>query len=124
VAAFEARQFSDRVEITRDGIRGEKSYEPDIRAMHFGSRGVVCGTLTRAKWAATHVERAVVFCAAGECLAWPSVCGNLFRITPRASSSSAAAGTLGEERMPAFMSSGVVPLGVGPAPAPDVALMA
>jgi hypothetical protein len=31
---------------------------------------------------------------------------------------------LGEERMPAFMSSGVVPLGVGPAPAPDVALMA
>ncbi len=117
IAAFEARQFNDRVVITRDEIRGEHGYEPEVRAMHFGSRGVICGTVTRARWAAGHVERALVFCAEGECLAWPSVCGNLFRITPRAP----AAGTLGEGRLPPFVSSGGVPLPIGVAPAPDVA---
>jgi hypothetical protein len=105
VAAFEARQFDDRVIITRDEIRGRKVYDPEIRAMHFGSRGIVCRTTTRARWPADHVERALVFCAQGECLAWPSVCGNLFRISVRASQ-----GTLGQGRMPPLDAVGGAPL--------------
>ena len=85
IAAFERREFTDSVVIDRDTIRG-KSYEyaPDIRAMHFGSRGRICGTVTRAGWSAEHVETALVVCALGECIAWPAVCGNVFRLTRRA----------------------------------------
>jgi hypothetical protein len=126
VAAFEARQFDDRVIITREEIRGQKVYDPEIRAMHFGSRGIVCRTTTRARWPADHVERALVFCAHGECLAWPSVCGNLFRISVRVSE-----GALGQGRLPPLDAVGAAPMpllgsgdgpgGYGPSVAPSMA---
>ena len=82
IEAFERRQFTDSVVIDRDTIRGRShDYAPDIRAMHFGDRGRICGTVTRTGWSAEHVETALVICAGGECIAWPSACGNLFRLT-------------------------------------------
>lgn len=86
IAAFERREFTDSIVIDRDSIRGKShEYAPDIRAMHFGSRGRICGTVTRAGWSAEHVETALVVCALGECIAWPAVCGNVFRLTRRSS---------------------------------------
>ena len=82
IRAFEAREFTDTVVIDRDTIRGKRhAYAPDIRAMHFGSRGRRCATVTRTGWAPDHVETALVVCAGGECVAWPAVCGNVFRLS-------------------------------------------
>ncbi len=82
IEAFQARRFTDSVVIDRDSIRGKThDYEPDIRAMHFGSRGRVCGSVTRARWTPEHTETALVVCADAECIAWPAVCGNVFRLT-------------------------------------------
>jgi len=84
IAAFEAREFVDAVVIDRDAIRGRTfDYAPEISAMHFGSRGRICGTVTRTGWSAEHVETALVLCADGECIAWPAVCGNVFRLARR-----------------------------------------
>lgn len=84
IQAFEARQF-DTVVIDRDSIRGKThDYEPTIREMHFGTRGRICGTVTRDGWSAEHVETAIVVCAGDECFAYPAVCRNVFRISRRA----------------------------------------
>jgi hypothetical protein len=94
IAAFASRRFDDTVTITKDAIKGEKhAYESSIHYMHFGSRGKVCKTVTRAKWTDKHSETAQVVCAHGECIAWPAVCGNVFRVrqlTPRAAPEPAA----------------------------------
>ena len=82
IAAFERREFTDSVVIDRDSIRGNRhEYEPEIRSMHFGSAGRICGMVTRSGWPAEHVETALVLCADGECIGWPAVCGNVFRLT-------------------------------------------
>ena len=82
IRAFEAREFTDTIVIDRDTIRGKThEYAPDTRAMHFGSRGRRCDTVTRTGWAPDHVETALVVCAGGECIAWPAVCGNVFRLS-------------------------------------------
>ncbi|HWI10038.1 MAG TPA: MHFG family PEP-CTERM protein [Burkholderiaceae bacterium] len=82
IRAFERREFVDAVVIDREAIRGKTAeYDSRIRAMHFGSRGRICAEVTRTGWAADHVETALVLCADGECIAWPAVCGNVFRIT-------------------------------------------
>lgn len=82
IEAFERRQFTDTVVIDRDSIRGKAhEYAPDIRSMHFGSRGRICNTVTRAKWGAEHAETAIVICAGAECIGIPAVCTNVFRIT-------------------------------------------
>lgn len=86
IAAFERREFTDTVVIDRDAIRGQRhEYAPEIRAMHFGSGRRICGTVTRDGWEPSHVETALVVCAAGECIAWPAVCGNVFRLSQRPS---------------------------------------
>lgn len=85
IDAWERRQFADSVVIDRDSIRGQShDYEPAITAMHFGSAGRVCRSVTRSKWSAEHVETALVVCAGDECIAVPSACGNVFRLTRRA----------------------------------------
>jgi PEP-CTERM motif len=84
IAAWEARNVTDTVVIDRDSIRGKAhEYAPEIGFMHFGSRGAVCNTVTRASWTADHVESAIVLCADGECIAIPSVCTNVFRLVRR-----------------------------------------
>ena len=82
IRKFEARQFDDSVVIDRDSIRGKREYEPGIRAMHFGSAGSYCDP-TRTGWTPEHVETALVICTTdgAECVAWPAVCGNVFRLT-------------------------------------------
>lgn len=83
VDAWERRDFADMVAIDRDSIRGRSAeYDPGIRQMHFGGAGRVCAEVTRNTWAADHVEMAVVVCSGGECVAIPSRCLNVFRVTP------------------------------------------
>ncbi len=82
IAAWERRDFTDQVLIDRDEIRGRHhAYEPTIKAMHFGSRGRICRTVTRSSWPADRAESAVVLCADAECVAIAAVCSNVFRIT-------------------------------------------
>jgi hypothetical protein len=73
-------QSDDQVEITRDAISGKRQYGAQIRDMHFG-RASVCGTVTRAKWAADRVEPAAVYCVGEHCVLVPKICGNVSRIT-------------------------------------------
>ena len=82
IRKFEARQFDDSVVIDRDSIRGQQEYYPAILSMHFGSRGQHCDP-TRDGWKPDHTETALVVCTEDgtECIAWPAVCGNVFRIT-------------------------------------------
>lgn len=68
--------YDEVVVIDRDAIRGRARYAPELRSMHFGSRGSICDTVSRAGWAAEHVETAMVFCASGYCVARPAVCNN------------------------------------------------
>jgi hypothetical protein len=92
VAAFEARAFDDTVVIDRDSIRGRAhGYEPQIRDMHFGSAGRICTSVDRSSWPAAHVETALVVCAGAECIGWPAVCGNVFRLRRAAAAPEAGA---------------------------------
>lgn len=82
IDAFERRNFTDSVVIDRDSIRGKNHvYDPSIRSMHFGHAGRICADVERSGWSFQHVETALVVCAGGECIAWPAVCGNVFRLT-------------------------------------------
>ena len=72
-AKMEAHQYDDVVTITRDGIKGYKN----LREMHYG-RGMVCpGRVDTSRWAASHTERALVYCERGTCVAVPTVCNNV-----------------------------------------------
>lgn len=68
--------YDEVVVIDRDAIRGRARYAPELRSMHFGSRGRICDTVSRAGWAPDHVETAMVFCESGYCVARPAVCNN------------------------------------------------
>lgn len=82
IRAWESREFADHVVIDRTDIRGQThDYAPTIRSMHFGGRGRVCESVSRAGWSLEHVETAIVLCADNECIAIPSVCTNVFRLT-------------------------------------------
>jgi hypothetical protein len=69
------------VTITRDAITGRAQYAPELTKMHFGSRGQVCATVSRAGWSDAALERALVYCEDGVCLAVPTVCGNVAMVT-------------------------------------------
>lgn len=96
-------QYDDVVSIERDRISGQAVYEPGIRQMHFGS-GLVCNTVSRAKWRPGHKEAALVFCAGDYCILQPKVCGNISRITRRASSAPPVAGARPGQGLPQFAS--------------------
>ena len=73
--------YDEVVVIDRDAIRGSARYAPELRSMHFGSRGRICDTVSRTGWSAEHVETAMVFCEAGYCVARPAVCNNWSMVT-------------------------------------------
>ena len=82
IAAWERREFTDTVVIDRTAIRGQThDYAPEITSMHFGSQGRVCASVTRSGWEDLHVETAIVLCSGAECIAVPSVCSNVARVT-------------------------------------------
>lgn len=73
-------QPDDMVDITRDAIHGKYQYDPAIHDMHFGGASV-CGTVTRDKWVAGHVEPGAVYCVERHCILVPRICGNISRIS-------------------------------------------
>lgn len=82
IAQWEERRWADVVTIDRDSIRSRTAdYGPDMRQMNFGGKGRRCERVSRAKWTASHAETAIVLCADGECVAVPSVCSNVSRVT-------------------------------------------
>jgi hypothetical protein len=78
-ARMKARRYDDIAVIERDAIKGQASYAPEIRDMHFGP-GAICRTVTRSKWTATTQERGLVYCEDGQCILVPTVCRNVSRI--------------------------------------------
>lgn len=76
-------EFDDMVVVTRDAISGTREYSAVITGMHFGSRGKVCRTVTRNKWADSASEGGLVYCADNHCILIPAVCGNVSRVTRR-----------------------------------------
>ncbi|OGA98155.1 MAG: hypothetical protein A3E25_11680, partial [Burkholderiales bacterium RIFCSPHIGHO2_12_FULL_69_20] len=88
------RAYDEIVSIGRDRIVGHARYGAEIRDMHFGS-GQVCGTVSRAGWAAGMHERGLVYCEANHCILVPTVCRNVSRITREAPAMLGTAGTAG-----------------------------
>lgn len=84
IAKIRGGKNDDHVAITRDGIAGTSVYS-DFRMMHFGSRGKVCNTVSRSKWANGAIERGLVYCVQNFCVVRPSVCNNWARITKQES---------------------------------------
>ncbi len=84
----------DRVQIGRDKIEGEYSYEPKITDMHFGA-GRMCRTVTRTKWKPAHTESAAVYCVNDQCIVVPEVCGNISRIRRVVTSGTGGGGSEG-----------------------------
>lgn len=78
-ARMKARSYDDIAVIERDAIKGQATYAPEIRDMHFGP-GAVCRTVTRTQWTATTQERGLVYCEDGQCILVPTVCRNVSRI--------------------------------------------
>lgn len=78
----QAHAYDDHVVITRDDIESERyAYRPELTGMHFGSKGMVCANVNRSKWKDGAFERALVYCDGPHCVAIPSVCGNVSRVT-------------------------------------------
>jgi len=107
-ARMKARSYDDIAVIERDAIKGQASYAPEIRDMHFGP-GAVCRTVTRSKWTATTQERGLVYCEDGQCILVPTVCRNVSRIrrlnkpaaiAPAAANNVASSTREGEDNQP------------------------
>lgn len=79
LSMMERHTYTDQVTIGRDSIRGARSYS-DLRDMHFGA-SKRCASVSRTGWAQSMSVRALVYCADGECIAVPSICGNISRVT-------------------------------------------
>ena len=89
-ARMKSRSYDDIALIERDAIKGQATYAPEIRDMHFGP-GAVCSTVTRTKWTAKTQERGLVYCEDGQCILVPTVCRNVSRIRRLAAKPAAAA---------------------------------
>lgn len=76
---MEERSFDEFVSIEKDGIVGQRRYEPGITEMHFGN-GKICRTVTRTKWTPAMRERGLVYCEQNHCILVPTVCRNVSRI--------------------------------------------
>lgn len=74
------------VVITREGIESHDGVATNLRDMHYGKGRICKGEVLRTRWADQHAETALVYCARGECIAIPTICGNVSRIdfTPAA----------------------------------------
>lgn len=68
------------VVITRDGITSQQGEASNLRDMHYGKGHICKGEVLRTRWTDQHAETALVYCARGECIAIPTICGNVSRI--------------------------------------------
>ncbi len=75
-ASDKVRRADDHIMVTSAGITGERG-EYVVRDMNQGQGQVCWGETTRTTWAPGHAERALVFCEAGWCVAYFSVCRNV-----------------------------------------------
>lgn len=74
-----SRRYDAMVRITKDGVSDGYT---GLRDMHFGAGRVIPGPVSTASWPADRVERALVFCEQQYCVAIPTVCRNVSRVTP------------------------------------------
>ncbi|MDR7335518.1 MHFG family PEP-CTERM protein [Roseateles asaccharophilus] len=116
-ARMQEHDYDDIVSIRRDSIDGRFRYEPALRDMHFGQQRR-CGTVTRASWKPDHAERALTYCEDGHCVAVPTVCRNVSRITraPDTVAAGAPAGGAPNEPLAFDPPSAGLPMAAVPAP--------
>jgi hypothetical protein len=76
---MEKRQFDEVADITKHKIVGKHEYS-NLRDMHFG-KNTICATVSRDKWKDSALERALIYCEQNYCVAVPTICGNVSRIT-------------------------------------------
>lgn len=70
------------ITIARDGMYSVDGTATDLRGMHHGKPGRVCsGPVVRGEWRDDQAETALVYCSGAECIAVPTICGNVARIT-------------------------------------------
>lgn len=74
------RKFDDIVVIKRDYIQGNHYAYSNLRDMHFGTNRM-CREVSRKKWNSSMQERALVYCEKEYCVAVPTVCRNVSRVT-------------------------------------------
>lgn len=63
-----------------DTLHSPQGTATHLRDMHWRN-GLCRGAVSRAGWAPGHTEAALVYCSAGHCLAVPTTCGNVSRVT-------------------------------------------
>ncbi len=80
IARIRGQREDAIVLITRDVITSPQGRAKDLRDMHWRN-GMCAGPVVRSGWADGHVEAALVYCSAGHCVAVPTRCGNVARIT-------------------------------------------
>jgi hypothetical protein len=76
-------QYDEMAVISGDGIKSDLFTYSGMRYMHFGDGRKVCGEVKTDHWAPGDIERAMIFCDGDYCLAVPTVCSNLARVTRR-----------------------------------------
>jgi len=85
-AKMAARQYDDQVVIKRNAIKSVKTgteYAPQMWDMQFGSKGKICQSVNRTKWADNTEEGGLIYCHGSHCLIVPAVCGNIARVSKR-----------------------------------------
>lgn len=68
------------IEIKNNSIEAFKGNAYNLRDMHFGKSELCRGPVIRNEWKPEHVEKALVYCVSENCVAVPTVCGNISRI--------------------------------------------
>jgi hypothetical protein len=81
-AAAKLRAAEAHVLLTHHHIASPDGRKWMAQDMNGGNGQIAWGPMTRATWSKDQMERALVFCAEGYCVAWYSVCRNVSRITP------------------------------------------
>lgn len=76
IERIKRNDYTETVSIHKTEIVARNAYEPGIRSMHFGSKGQLCGTVTRAKWRDSDTQGAIAYCEGETCVIRPAVCNN------------------------------------------------
>ena len=82
-AKMELHQYDDIVEIRRDGVFGNGVYS-NLRDMHYGKGSYCPGVVDTGHWAASEVQRGLVYCVNENCVVVPTVCNNVSLIDRKA----------------------------------------
>jgi len=75
-------QYDDVADITKGGIYSRTNSYSELRDMHFGT-SYCKGKVTIDNWKYDHIERALIYCSQGYCIAVPFVCRNVSLVTPK-----------------------------------------